>query len=610
MLQVRRSSGAHPSRSFLLLGALAWAGACARGSGAPTDSADVGGAGGGGGRSQGGAGGGREGAPAPALDAEPPTQGGTDARGSDQRPPGGEGSGPDGPAPALDVGAPAASTEIVFDPPGGTFTGTQAVKLTVGAPDAVVHFTTDGSLPTRASPVYRAPLMLAETALVRAFAATGAGDGAMAAAAFVRVAEDAAAFTSNLPIVVLHTHRSGVLPVVRDGPKLPGSMSLFEPEAGGRARLLGPAALTSRAGLRIRGGSSLRFPQKSYGVELYHPGSDEDDDRRLLGWPSGSDFALIGASRADRSLMRNALAFTLSNEIGRYAPRVRFVEVYLVESGGALARKDYLGVFTLAEKIKQDKARVAVTKLEAGDLAAPAITGGYVVRIDEHETHFLAGGLSFNFVHPTWERINVPARQPQRAYLQGYLQEFLDAVARPDFKHPRTGKLYSEYIDVAGFIDHNLLNALFKNVDGLRYSAYFYKDRGGPLVAGPLWDFDRSSGTRFDDEYGQRAAEPREWSRGDGTHPLKWNFWGRLYADPVFKAAYAKRWQELTRGAFAVEHIHALVDRFAAELREAQARHFARWPELPPTGGSHDGEIKILKDWFAARVPWMSGELQ
>ena len=507
------------------------------------------------------------------------------------------------------VGNPRA---VAFDPPSGTFRDMQTVKLAAGAPGLAIRFTTDGTPPTRTSPLYAEPLTVAQTTLIRAFVSDEVGDGPVAAAAYVQAADDAAGFSSSLPVVLLHTHRAGALPVVRDGPKLPGFALVFEPAAGGRAQLLGGATVASRAGLRIRGGSSLRFPQKSYGVELYHPGADDDDDRSLFGWPSASDFALIGASRADRSLMRNALAFELSNQIGRYAPRTRFVEVFLVENGGPVAQRNYLGVYTLAEKIKQGKMRVPVAKLEATDLTEPASTGGYVLRIDQHETHFSAGGLSFNFVHPAWDNINVPARRPQRTYIQGYVQQFIDAVGRPDFTHPQTGKHYREYVDVPAFIDHNLLNALFKNVDGLRYSAYFYKDRGGLLAAGPLWDFDRSSGTRFDDEYGNRAAEPREWSRGDGTDPLRTHFWGRLFADPTFKAAYVRRFEELTTGAGALSlaQIHARIDRLAAELTEAQARHFARWSELPPSGGSHAAEVKILKDWFAARVPWMSGALR
>ncbi len=525
-----------------------------------------------------------------------------------------------GPAPS-DPGAPPAPPPpaagasdpraVTFAPPSGTFRGTQLVTLSAGA-GLPIRYTTDGSLPTRTSPLYAGPLSIAATTLVRALVSDEAGEGPVAAAAYLPVADDAAAFSSNLPVLLLHTHRAGTLAVVRDGPKVPGFALVFEPGAAGRASLLGPATVASRAGLRIRGGSSLRFPQKSYGVELYHPGSDEDDDRALFGWPSSSDYALIGASRADRSLMRNALAFSLSNQIGRYAPRARFVEAFLVESGGEVAQRHYLGVFTLAEKIKQGKMRVPVAKLEATDLGEPASTGGYVIRIDQHETHFSAGGLSFNFVYPTWANINVPARRPQRTYIQGYLQQFIDAVGRPDFTNPTTGKHYREYVDVPAFIDHNLLNALFKNVDGLRYSAYFYKDRGGLLAAGPLWDFDRSSGTRFDDEYGNRAAEPREWSRGDGTDPLRTHFWGRLFADPAFKAAYLQRFEALTggEGALSVPRIQAQVDTLAAELVEAQARHFARWRELPPGGGSHAAEVKALKDWFAARIPWMSGALR
>jgi hypothetical protein len=30
---------------------------------------------------------------------------------------------------------------------------------------------------------------------------------------------------------------------------------------------------------------------------------------------------------------------------------------------------------------------------------------------------------------------------------------------------------------------------------------------------------------------------------------------------------------------------------------------------MPATGGSHDNEVRILKDWFAARVPWVSEQL-
>jgi hypothetical protein len=510
-----------------------------------------------------------------------------------------------------DAAAPVAGpVVVVIDPPGRTFVGTQLVKLSAAGPRATIYYTIDGSLPTRASPVYTRPITIDSSVVLRA-TAEGQQPGPVSAAAFVQVAPELDGWSSNLPVVVLHTHESGPLPAIRDAPLQPGSMTLLQPRPDGRTLLVGAPTVSARAGLRHRGESSLVFPQKSYAFELRRADNDQDSDLPLLGFPADSDFALVGGGFIDRSLMRNALAYAISNQISRYAARTRFVEVFVCEGRATLEPDDYRGVFTFSENIKRSPARVNITRLAISDQRDPAVTGGYSFRIDWGAPHFTAGMINFQYVYPRWEEISQPGWNSQRAYLQGFLAEFLEAVAQPDLRHPRTGKMYSAYIDVPAFIDHNLLIALFKNIDGLRLSAYFHKDRGGPIVAGPVWDFDRSSGTLFDGNYLKvpRAAEPREWASGDGTHPLTWSFWARLFTDPAFKAAHKNRWGELTKGPFAVENIHRLIDRFAAELKEAQARHFARWPDMPPTGGGHQAEVNLLKDWFSVRVPWVTSQL-
>ena len=512
-------------------------------------------------------------------------------------------------------------TQARFEPPGGTFLTQQMVRLVAGAPDAVIRYTIDGTLPTPASPAYAAPIAVRETTIIRALAISPTrGMGAVQAAIFVRVADDSATFSSNLPIVVLHTHASGVLPAIPDSPYLAGSVIALEPAANGRTALVGTGALTSRAGLRVRGNSSTRFPQKSYGVELRHGFDDTDDDRPFVGLPSESDWALVAPSQVDRTLIRNALAFALSNQIGRYAPRVRMVEVFTIEKGAAapLTRADYKGVYAAVEKIKRSNSRLALAKLEATSLAEPAISGGYIFRLDHGEKeipvrtvpgHTIIPGQGFQFVDPDLAELMPAARMPQRTYLTRYLQEFFDALGAANFRHPTNGKPYTDYIDTGSFIDHNLLNAVFMNVDGLRLSAYLHKDRGKPITAGPIWDFDRSSGTPWDNDYGNRASNPRIWGHPEGTHYLTWGYYGRLFADPTFKTAHARRWAELATGPLSVANMTQLIDKLVAELTEAQARHFARWTEMPPSGGSHAAEVKLLKDFLAARVQWMSSQL-
>ena len=188
--------------------------------------------------------------------------------------------------------------------------------------------------------------------------------------------------------------------------------------------------------------------------------------------------------------------------------------------------------------------------------------------------------------------------------------EFLEALAQPGFRHPRTGRLYSSYIDVPAFIDHNLMTVLFKNVDGLRLSAYFYKNRGGPLVAGPVWDFDRSSGTPFDADFSRHpAARPSRASGPSATAPTRCSggSGGSSSAEPTFKAAHARRWAELTRGPFSLESLHRLIDAFAAQLAEAQApplRALVR--SAPQPAAPTPARSSSLKDWFAARIPWVT----
>lgn len=496
----------------------------------------------------------------------------------------------------LGPAAPPAPNDLLWSPPAGGFTDTVTVELTTGAGTARIHYTLDGSVPSVNSPSYDAPLTVSETTIVRAVSVVDGVVVDSSAATYVALEGEAADFSSNLPIIVVERH--GDEPIETDSDDLRASSLLsFEPDTSGRTRLLGPATLSSRAGVRVRGQSSRGFPQKSYAVELWEASNDDDRKEAWLGMPQESDFTLIAPSQMDRSLMRTMLPMDLSRAIGSYAPRTRFVEVFLVDREGsdALSGDDYLGVFTVAEKIKRDPYRVNVAELGPNDLAMPNVTGGYLFRIDHGETHFDAGGYGFQWDYPDASEFDNGQRSAQREYLSGYLDSFFDAL--------RSGGDYAGYIDVPKWIDHNLLVALTKNVDGLRLSAYFSKDRNGPLVAGPIWDFDRSQGTPHDD----RARRADNWSEGDGTQPLRELFWGDLFARSEFETAYWNRWASLAASEFSVDSILSRIDDYESELGEARERHFERWPELPPDGGPA-GEVELLREFYRERVPWISSQ--
>jgi outer membrane protein OmpA-like peptidoglycan-associated protein len=59
---------------------------------------------------------------------------------------------------------------VMFDPPGGEYTGTQLVALSSVTPGAVIHYTTDGSTPTADSPVYTGPITVDRNTTLQAIA--------------------------------------------------------------------------------------------------------------------------------------------------------------------------------------------------------------------------------------------------------------------------------------------------------------------------------------------------------------------------------------------------------------------------------------------------------
>ena len=504
--------------------------------------------------------------------------------------------------------------DVRFSPGAGTFVGSETVTLRVQA-RADIHYTLDGSLPTVTSPIYKGPLTLDSSTRLRAFAiipgalggaVAGTGQqGPVATEVYLRVDRDTQGFTSHLPIVLIHTFESGGLDAYETEHR-PAAMMVLEPRSG-TSRLVGRAALDSRIGIHVRGESSRRFPKKQYAVELRADGEDADSNQPLLGLPGNSDWVLSDPVTYDRSLIRNALAFALSNRIGRYAPRTRFAEVFMVDDRGDVRAGSFLGFFTLLEKITRDPERVNVSRLPASAAAVPAMTGGFILCIDKGVADFAAAGKRLQFVYPDPEDMTLPERTPQLDFIHTFIEGFGQAASAADFKHPSTGQHYSEFIDVDAWIDHHIINTLAKNVDGLRLSAYFHKERGGRLAAGPLWDFDRSFGTPQD----PRATEPEEWNLAwsDATDYFNEGWWRLLFRDPDFRSRYRKRFQTLLNREFSADSLERIVDAMAAEVGDAADRNFRRWTQTPPRDDSHAAEIALLKDFLRRRVAWIRTQL-
>lgn len=409
---------------------------------------------------------------------------------------------------------------------------------------------------------------------------------------------------SSLPITVINTQGSAIV----DDPKVKATFGVIYNGEGAINQLSDAMnAYEGFCGIEVRGETSQSFAKKSYAVETWDSVGN-DMDTSFLNFPSEEDFILYGPF-SDKSLLNNALAMKLTNDMGHYASRTRFTELVINE--------DYKGVYLIMEKIKRDKNRVDIAKLGTDEISGDDLTGGYIFRIDKgnssgwtskYNVYNSSIKLPFQFFYPRPDSIRVE----QKAYIKNYVDDFEDALASASFKNDKD-KHYLKYIDLRSFVDNFILNELSKNVDGYRLSTYFHKDKdskGGKITAGPSWDFNLSFGNA---DYCQAdITNGFQYGVCEGTHPF---WWSKMQKDTVFTNALRCRWEELRMNTLSISAMHQYLDTMAAYLGDAQVRNFKRWPIMGryvwpnpsfyANSPSHGEVIGQMKKWIDDRVKWL-----
>lgn len=409
-------------------------------------------------------------------------------------------------------------------------------------------------------------------------------------------------FNSNLPIIVLEANQR----YISREQRTPVRVKVFEAKDG-RTTMDGTAAFEGLGTINARGHSTMQWPKQSYTFHTVNP-EGQQIQVPLLGLPAEEDWILY-SSFEDKSLMRDVLAYEIARRMGHYAPRTRFVELFLTE-GGELTTRDYMGIYVLVERIKRDKERVNIAKLGPDDREEPAITGGYIVKRDHNDDsggrfRTSQGGPYF-YVYPKPSDITAE----QKTWIRRYFNNFEEALYGENFAHPTKG--YAAYLDVDAFIDAHWLIELSKNVDGFRYSSYITKDRGKKLKIGPAWDWNRAFGNA--NYYNGGSTRGWYWPM---LRPNEISWHQRLREDPAYLKRAGARWTALRKDALDSKKVADLIDLIAARLEESQARNFRRWPILGEhiasnhfVGQTYQEEVDWLKKWIQKRMEWIDQQVE
>jgi hypothetical protein len=198
------------------------------------------------------------------------------------------------------------------------------VTLSVVSPTATIRYTTNRSVPTASSTLYKRHAHPGERQHThpRARLRARSARWPVGSQTYFRLDAAAQTFTSNLPIVVTTSWGTALAENVT----VPAHLMIFQPKiADGLARMTNLPDLSTPCSIERRGSSTAGDPKYSLSVETWDE-SNNDRNFPILGMPSDSDWVMHAPYQFDRSMMHNDLIYRLSNEAGRYAVRTKFVE--------------------------------------------------------------------------------------------------------------------------------------------------------------------------------------------------------------------------------------------------------------------------------------------
>ena len=493
---------------------------------------------------------------------------------------------------------------------GGCYVGAVDVTMNCGTAGAFIRYTTDGTAPSLTNGLeYVGPIHLENltTLIAKAFK-PGLQPSDVRIEAYIFVDSEVASFNSNLPIIVIDTLGVPIPFAKNQAPEVQyidyRAVIIDTDDVTGRADITGPEHFAGIGQIRYRGESSYQTPdygrgRGQYAIEIqdeYH----QDKEVSLLGMPPESDW-ILNSEFVDRTMLKGYIAFKWFRDMGHYAPRQKFAEVYLNEDGGEISTSDYRGIFGFREKIKRDENRVDIARLDTSHNLAPKVTGGYIIKNDKADfgdvTLVLETApydITLDGVTSVVEPKPLDITTPQKEWIQNYMNEFHAVLWQNTASsfYPGPQAVYTDYINPVYWIDAFFIGEAGYDVDVFRYSSFAFKDRDGKLCAGPPWDFDR-------------GFHARPYNQILPTHPdrIPWRWHQGLQQYPEYRILLSDRWFEHREDVLNTAQNMVHIDQTVSLISEAMDRTIDQFSYTY----NYATEISSFKNWISNRLNWMDG---
>lgn len=389
---------------------------------------------------------------------------------------------------------------------------------------------------------------------------------------------------TNLPSIYINTTNSQ--PITDKTTWVPGNIVVLSTDTS--------EVLNATTEIRGRGNSTWEFEKKPYRIRL----TVKD---KLIDMPAKARNWVLLANHADKSLIRNAVAFKIGKILDfEYTPACRFADFTL--------NNQYLGNYLVTDQIEVGGDRVDIDKLDTLDFTEPNLSGGYLLEIDgfasgEPVWFTTEKGLKITVKSPDDDKIN----QAQLEYIKNYITDFENRLFSTNFKDTTLG--YRERVDTTSLINWYIASELTGNSDAF-WSTYVYKKRNdNKLYFGPMWDYDiafnndNRLGDATEKLMSQHAHDPKTWIQ-------------QLLLDEWFQAAVWRKWQEIVANNIAGT-LNTYINKTDSLIDLSQQKNFTKWNVLNSQVyreqylfSTYGEGVDYLKTYLSNRIAFLNSSLK
>lgn len=455
--------------------------------------------------------------------------------------------------------------EVEFSVEGGFYQ--MPLEVSLLSPGARIYYTTDGSQPSRYSRVYKKPIRISRTQVVRAFAMAGRQKGEYYGATYfirepattfpvVSIAASASLFFDpEFGLFVEGFHADNTLK--RDGANFWSNKEavvhteIFESD--------GSTVFNSNTGLRVFGGMSRLFPQKSMSLFTRDRYGDKKIHYPIFGPDAPKKFKSLvlrnGGSDWGKTHFRDELMTSLTEGWNLDHQAYRPAHVYI--------NGKYWGIYNIREKLNR-----------------------YYLA-----DHFSVDKDSVDLLEHYFLRKAGSTRQYQK------LIEYIRLHDLSDNTHyAQVGTM----MDIENFIDHQVAEIFFDNQDAGGNIKYWRAQRPGSKWRWLLFDTDWGMGLHEERAYANNSLAFHTEANGPKWPNPPWSTFllRNLLKNDGFRQEFVNRFSDYLNTSLLPERVLTKIDSFQRLLEPEMPRHIDRW-NLSTKEWHH--QIGVLKNFARLR---------